>query len=1035
MSSLVDVVVGAVARVIGVPVRLASLLHQAGRAAWRALVAPLERVRLLIVGPTPEAERAASWSRTLQLGGAAAAVMLLCGAAFWWRSGSLGVEESGVPDSQLWYSASTLGAFLACIQGSGRLLYGLTELSLDVLFLLAYATLLTLLIERIWRGHEKDLGQLWVAPLLGAGFDLLENVVLAGLAFSGTTTPPRGLVAIAASFTLLKYALAALSILLLGRILVVESPRRVHLLGLVWWALAIWLVVRWPAVALAVALLLAVVAQRKLFLLQYLFFLRFILIVALGLLLLPSLAQQISGGRLLGNLFVVDSWGGAPDWVLVFFPGFFLGMLTMSLMWATRLVLTNVPPRYKLPLVKSARRRLPLPGPDEPIEDPHEWGEPPERQAAPPRGPANPNLELFAEGSPGARVERLAPWLFALLGAPFAYAIWQRSGWSLRTDPRHSLLPLLVLNGTFLFWIGIAWWLDREPPKLWMRFLDGVAKQRWLQAKVFKDLGDRWAAPFYGFGAEDLPRFAFVLLVAAFYLAGWLFLNPGSGRLWDRIPAVSFVLLIAVVVVWGLTVLALVLDLWRVPVLITLLAAVFVAHKAANYDHYFDVVARPSPGMRLPTPQQALPEWRARNTSDFVTVVAASGGGIKASLWTARVLEELVNKQLGSTILLLSTNSGGSVGGMYFTDSFAGGVPPDGRKMERVVRLAGASSLSACAWAMAYPDLWHLLLGGYLPFQPPTHDRGWAMDRRWEWRRARLSRDSAEEPRRLGDWAADVAKGLRPAHVFNATAVESGAAFRLSSVALGPSWPANAPGSRPHEFWDFYDEAGADIEVATAARLSATFPWVSPMTRAWADPALEGKLKPKLVNSVKAFRLADGGYFDNFGIYSAIQFLEALGPEGLQERGVKRVLFVQIRATPEASSAETRGGIQYSFFGPVLAMNSVLNSSQVARNDLDVALLKELWARHPKPVEVIPVVLDLEGPGPLSWHLTRGEGDAVLKGWDKLRASRLETALRQAHGEIVPDGPPAAAAPVPPTACERYSAACGVTPAAETARP
>jgi hypothetical protein len=80
-------------------------------------------------------------------------------------------------------------------------------------------------------------------------------------------------------------------------------------------------------------------------------------------------------------------------------------------------------------------------------------------------------------------------------------------------------------------------------------------------------------------------------------------------------------------------------------------------------------------------------------------------------------------------------------------------------------------------------------------------------------------------------------------------------------------------------------------------------------------------------------------------------------------------------------------------------MNSVLNSSQVARNDLEMGLIQDLWARHPNPVEVIPVVFDLRSPGPLSWHLTQEEGDAVLKGWDDCQQRRLEAAHRAALGE------------------------------------
>jgi hypothetical protein len=303
---------------------------------------------------------------------------------------------------------------------------------------------------------------------------------------------------------------------------------------------------------------------------------------------------------------------------------------------------------------------------------------------------------------------------------------------------------------------------------------------------------------------------------------------------------------------------------------------------------------------------------------------------------------------------------------------------------------------------MAYPDLWRFLSGGLVRLGGRTHDRGWAIDRRWEVRRAVLDSmgtllPPAPVPRRLGDWARDVVEGTRPAHIFNATVVESGAAFRMASVDLGTTSARLDPGSRPHELWDFYDDARADIEVATAARLSASFPWVSPMSRAWADPAVAGDVDSSVVNGDAAFRLADGGYFDNFGVFSAIEFLEDVGTDELKRLGIRRVLFVQIRATPEASAAPKKGGLHYSLVGPVMAMNNVRTSSQIARNDVEVELLRNLWAED--SVAVVPAVFDLCGAGPLSWHLSEPEKDSIVGGWSPLHERAVAAVLPVLRGE------------------------------------
>jgi hypothetical protein len=993
MTRLIEVVKAGVDRLL--------VWARKGATAGTSVVGALDRVRGLLVGEPSSPE---SWLRTVKVGGLSLAVVVLCGIAFVWRAAHLGAS---VPDGRVWYTAAQLGDFLACIGGSGRILYALTQLSVDVVFPLAYASLLTVLIERIWR--TGDLGLLWLAPLLAAVFDLLENLALASLAFSYSAAPPAALVAVAASFTLVKFVLVGVSVLLLGGIFAVGSPRWVHLLGLPWLVLVGWALMTWTAVALVPVLPLAIVVHRRwMFLFQYLFFLRFVLLAAASLALFPSLAGSIADGRLLRNLFVVESWGSTPGWVSVLFVSFLLGMLVMTLMWATRLVILTVPARYRLPLARSDHKQLVGPGSDEPPED---------RSAAPSaesieraneyrRRLTDSNRRFVKEVAPN--LVAVAPVGFALLAWPFVQEMWRRSGWSLLGNFGLAWRPALALAAGIGFWILVAYGIRRQPRKSWRRLTEWSRGRSWAQYEWVKGLMQPGAHPLVGFGGQGhVPVLVFVGVVAAFYALGWLLLDPGSPRFPDGLPAVGFVLLIAVVAVWGLSMAALILDVWRVPVMVTLLVALFVAHRATHYDHYFDVVARPSPELRLPTATEAFDAWRDHyRSTDFVTVVAASGGGIKASLWTARVLQALATEELGRSILLLSTNSGGSVGGMYFTDAFAGG-PPDKRGLEEVVRLAGSSSLTACAWAMAYRDLWHFLVGGLIPFGPPTHDRGWAMDRRWELRRATLAGAGGEKrpPRRLGDWARDVGAGLRPAHIFNATAVESGAAFRLASVDLGRRSPTDAPGSRPHEFWDFFEPAKADIEVATAARLSASFPWVSPMGRAWGGPGVGGAVNTAAVNAVEAFRLADGGYFDNFGVFSTIEFLKDIGPTHLRQHGIQCVLFVQIRATPEGSAAMREGGIQYSLVGPFMAMNSVLNSSQVARNDLEVSLLRDLWARNSDPVEVLSVVFDLCSPGPLSWHLTQEEGDDVIRGWGASQEETLGKILLALKGEGAPPEP------------------------------
>ena len=113
----------------------------------------------------------------------------------------------------------------------------------------------------------------------------------------------------------------------------------------------------------------------------------------------------------------------------------------------------------------------------------------------------------------------------------------------------------------------------------------------------------------------------------------------------------------------------------------------------------------------------------------------------------------------------------------------------------------------------------------------------------------------------IGEWSDDVVRGTRPAVIFNGTTAESGRRFLMSSTALPPD-PSFERGYLPSiPFSDAFK--GMDLPVATAARLSASFAWISPMPRSsMGEPQFR-------------VHVGDGGYYDNSGVVSAMEWLIA----------------------------------------------------------------------------------------------------------------------------------------------------------------
>jgi hypothetical protein len=304
-----------------------------------------------------------------------------------------------------------------------------------------------------------------------------------------------------------------------------------------------------------------------------------------------------------------------------------------------------------------------------------------------------------------------------------------------------------------------------------------------------------------------------------------------------------------------------------------------------------------------------------------------------------------------------------------------------------------ASSLEATAWGLVFPDLLRVVA----PFLvDKTDDRGTRIEQAW---RARLRRPDRRLPPpdvRLTDWAGRVRGGEMPVPVFNATIVETGQRF-LASPVLGPAAPVTAA-AQARQLLELYP--GAEPLVSTMVRLSATFPFVSPICR----PERSGQ-EPWPEKA--AYHLADGGYVDNEGLVTVIEWLTALlDRKYLAERPFDRVLLLRLMPFPASGPLDaSRGrGWLYSTVGPLLTIQNVRTASQEERNDLAVRLFTESAATQ--GVEVRAAVLRFGLPSalspPLSWMLTDPQKADVDAAWRLLLAHDPEQALATIDGWFPP---------------------------------
>jgi hypothetical protein len=288
-----------------------------------------------------------------------------------------------------------------------------------------------------------------------------------------------------------------------------------------------------------------------------------------------------------------------------------------------------------------------------------------------------------------------------------------------------------------------------------------------------------------------------------------------------------------------------------------------------------------------------------------------------------------------------------------------------------VVQAAGTSSLNQTAYAIAYNDL----LAIFVPFllSDSSPDRGWALESVW-------GRYMHDNPRpTLGSWRKGIEEGWRPTQIFNATIAETGERLLLSSIDC-PTIACSQGDARwrARSFADLH--ANGDLDVVTAARLSATFPWVTPLAR---QPGPSS-----------AYHIADGGYYDNFGVITALEWLSRVHAQVPLSGIADKVILLQIRAASSCvPKPRKNSGWLYATLGPLVTMLNVRDTSQRNSNEAAIITMKAFLAQAQERVALETVSFELDEDSPLSWHLSGTERERVKRAWDKPVIQQARTKL------------------------------------------
>ena len=534
---------------------------------------------------------------------------------------------------------------------------------------------------------------------------------------------------------------------------------------------------------------------------------------------------------------------------------------------------------------------------------------------------------------------------YGILGATLTWLFWLAG----------SFLFLVVLHWTLLLVLGRNGRIPKDHALRWLWGVILVAPTIGATLAAFRAI-EQGLTPSDSYWIFVPPSiFAFLAVVSILFAIGALSDKhpPALEGMW--VFGVVVVILLAVVVCvdlvrgvqldpppvlallgWAFAALSALVFLVRLgqrsryPVIQILLVWVLSLSLAdCNDNHVLTTRRGASPTLA----EDAFTRWldaHPANKSIPAVVVVAEGGGARATYLTTLVLEELRRtcpRLYRQTFAVIGV-SGGSVGAAYAIAA-AKQAPPS-NVCEPHTDVAPAKSVAVDA---AGADLLRPLLRGALFFDIPMRfvptsglaslawqfnqtaaeallsisawatDRASYLERGMEaaWRRAGGKGDGLVATNTLGAYSPE-----QPALVMLTTNVNSGRRVILGDITLATTIPAPSgecldptlrstdteENARPLHLTEIVP--GLNPSLAAAAVASARFPILTSAARLPCKHAL--------------WRLVDGGYFENSGLTTAIDLIEAMARSAKRARRPVSVLLLRIENHRATTSVETRAG-------------------------------------------------------------------------------------------------------------------------------
>ncbi|MBR9920058.1 MAG: patatin-like phospholipase family protein [Bacteroidetes bacterium] len=460
-----------------------------------------------------------------------------------------------------------------------------------------------------------------------------------------------------------------------------------------------------------------------------------------------------------------------------------------------------------------------------------------------------------------------------------------------------------------------------------------------------------------------------------------------------RIPAGASIFLMASVGIALIGAVSYWFHRWRMAVFVLVLLSVNYITRFESFNHrskaygldysseasytYSDLQEVYSPANVLAdslTTLQILENWKQKAHpgeagKPRMVFLCVSGGGLKSTLWTMRVLQQADQQNEGKLLnntMLISGASGGMIGAAYYRELYLQQLEgqPHTLADPNFNELVTKDLLNSIAFTIVTNDLFipwsRFEQGGYTYVK----DRGYVFEEQLNENVNNAFR------RRLADYREPELRADIPLMFFTPAVVNDGRRIVISphKVSYMMGTPADLRQNGPMEidavdFARLFENQNAEnLSMSSALRMNATFPYILPNVYLPTEPAIE---------------VMDAGFRDNFGLKSATRFIHVF-KEWIREN-TSGVVLVQVRAFDrklDIPASDDQGTLE-SIFNPLGIAGQVI-SLQNYEHDTNLGFLHDILG--PDMFELIRFTYE-PGEGkeaaPISFHLTKGEREDI----------------------------------------------------------